>query len=134
LQDGAKIATLVKAIEKDDELFSPNDVKAVVNRKGQALYFSRHPVPFFRNAPQNEWLQHGAYYKHIGIYGYQADTLREITKLLVSPLELSESLEQLRWLDHGYAIQTAVTQWESIGVDTPEDLAKAETLLREGKV
>ena len=134
LEGGAQIATLVKAIEKDEELFSPNDVKAVVNRKGQALYFSRHPVPFYRNAPPNEWLKHGAYYKHIGIYGYRADTLKELTKLLVSPLELSESLEQLRWLDHGYIVQTAVTQYESIGVDTPEDLVRAEALFREGKV
>lgn len=134
LEEGATIATLVKAIDKRDELFSPNDVKAVVNRKGQAMYFSRHPVPFFRNAPQEEWLQRGAYYKHIGIYGYRTETLKELTKLLVSPLELSESLEQLRWLDHGYIIHTAVTQHESIGVDTPEDLAKAEALYAAGKV
>jgi 3-deoxy-manno-octulosonate cytidylyltransferase (CMP-KDO synthetase) len=134
LAEGADIATLVKSIENEDELFSPNTVKAAVSRTGQALYFSRHPIPYYRNAPQKEWIQHGAYYKHIGIYGYRRDVLKALTKLMVSPLELSESLEQLRWLDHGYKIQTAVTHYESIGVDTPEDLKLAESLLAQHKL
>ena len=130
LREGAAIATLVKAIDQYDELLSPHTVKVISNRKGQALYFSRHPIPYYRNAPVREWLQHGAYYKHIGMYGYRSDTLRELSKLMVSPLELSESLEQLRWLDHGYEIHTAVTLHESIGIDTEEDLRAAETFLK----
>jgi len=133
LQEGADIATLVKAIDTKEELFNTSVVKAVVNRRGEALYFSRHAIPFYRNAQQDEWHRHGAYYKHIGIYGYRRNVLKELTRLMVSPLELAESLEQLRWLDHGYKIQTAVTHYDSIGVDTPEDLKAAEALLAQRK-
>jgi 3-deoxy-manno-octulosonate cytidylyltransferase (CMP-KDO synthetase) len=134
LADGADIATLIKAIDTKEELFSVSVVKAVVNRRGEALYFSRHAIPYFRNAHQDEWHLHGAYYKHIGMYGYRKNVLKELTKLMVSPLELSESLEQLRWLDHGYKIQTAVTRYDSIGVDTPEELKAAEEMLAKHKV
>lgn len=134
LIEGADIATLIKSIDTKEELFNSSVVKAIVNRRGEALYFSRHAVPFYRNAPQDDWHQKGAYYKHIGIYGYRKNVLKELTKLMVSPLELAESLEQLRWLDHGYKIQTAVTHYDSIGVDTPEDLKEAETLLAQHKL
>ncbi len=123
------IATLVKELKDQESLFNPNVVKAVVNAKGKALYFSRSPVPHARNTAAAEWLTKHKYYKHIGMYAYRTDVLAQLTKLSVSALEKVESLEQLRWLDNGYEITTTETKSETIGIDTPEDLQKALTYL-----
>lgn len=128
----ALLATLVKPfLEKDglEALLNPNSPKVVLNPKGEALYFSRSVIPYRRGVPQDEWLKKGTYYKHIGVYAYCRDTLAEIAALPPSPLELAESLEQLRWLENGYRIQTAVTDVENLAVDTPEDLDRVRTYL-----
>ncbi len=116
------LATLCKKIEQTEALFNPNTVKVVKNREGRAMYFSRNPIPYHRGLPQNEWLSKQPYYKHIGLYGYRTSTLKAITQLAPSSLELTESLEQLRWLEHGCAIGISETTYESIGIDTPECL------------
>ncbi|GAA4295989.1 3-deoxy-manno-octulosonate cytidylyltransferase [Nibribacter koreensis] len=129
-QPEAQIATLIKPIQSQEELFNPNSPKVVIGAQQQALYFSRHPIPYLRGAEQYQWLQKHAYYKHIGIYGYRSGVLAELTKLAPSALEKAESLEQLRWLEHGYRIVTAVTELETIGIDTPEDVEKALAYLQ----
>ena len=98
----------------------------VIDSSHDALYFSRSPIPHFRNALENYWINLGRYYKHIGIYGYERKTLQEIVKLPVHDLEKAESLEQLRWLANGYRIKTGETDEETISIDTPEDLQHAE--------
>ncbi len=120
----ADIGTLVKRIEKSEDIFDPNVVKAVVDAHGKALYFSRSPIPFVRNTISDNWHKENTFYKHIGIYGFRADTLNNITMLAPSPLETAESLEQLRWLYYGYTIFTAFTDIETVGIDTPDDLSK----------
>ena len=126
LLDGeTQLATLIKRICHSEDLFSPNVVKAVTNTKCEALYFSREPIPHLRNIPRSEWLEQHLWFKHIGIYAYRTDVLREITQLPQGWLENIESLEQLRWLEAGYKIRTAETQLESAGIDTPEDLERA---------
>lgn len=128
LLDGkTEIATLVKKIEDKDQLFNPNVVKAVISEKGEALYFSRSTVPHIRNTPETAWLSKHTFYKHIGMYAYRADVLKQLTALPVSTLEKAESLEQLRWMENGFRIQVAETKTETIGIDTPEDLQKALT-------
>ncbi|AKD04108.1 3-deoxy-manno-octulosonate cytidylyltransferase [Pontibacter korlensis] len=120
-----QLATLVKKVETPEELFNVNSPKVVLNQRGEALYFSRQPIPYCRNVPNDIWHKQHTYYKHIGIYGYRADILEQITQLQPSSLELAESLEQLRWLEHGFHITTALTHHETIGIDTPEDLERA---------
>ena len=119
-----KIATLVKAIKNNEELFNNNIPKVVLNSNNEAIYFSRQPIPFIRNAEKENWQTAHQFYKHIGIYGYRTQTLLEITQLSSSKLELAESLEQLRWIENGYPIKTKVTDIETIAIDTPEDLKK----------
>ncbi len=129
-----QIATLVKPFTEADgieALQNPNSPKVVVNKNMNALYFSRSIIPYQRNFERNEWLQHQTYYKHIGLYAYRAEVLKEITSLPQSPLELAESLEQLRWLENGYTIKVGITNVETIGIDTPQDLIKAEQFLKE---
>jgi 3-deoxy-manno-octulosonate cytidylyltransferase (CMP-KDO synthetase) len=118
------LATLVKTIGCAEELMNPNVVKAVTGRDGFAILFSRAAIPFVRGKPTEEWLSAATFYKHIGIYGYLTPTLREIVSLTPTNLEQAESLEQLRWLEHGYRIKTEVTESENIAIDTPEDLLK----------
>ncbi|RSK43911.1 3-deoxy-manno-octulosonate cytidylyltransferase [Hymenobacter rigui] len=120
-----QLATLVKSVVSEEELFSPHLPKVVLNARAEALYFSRHPLPYQRQHPQAEWLRHHRYLRHIGLYAYRPDVLHAITQLPPSPLELAESLEQLRWLEAGYRIQTAETELETIGIDTPEDVERA---------
>lgn len=120
----APIATLVKKITSPDELFNHNHVKVVLNTAFDAIYFSRSPIPYNRNFPEQEWLKHSVYYKHIGIYGYQTATLKVIAGLAKTNLEITESLEQLRWIENGYKIKAAVTALESVSIDTPSDLLK----------
>lgn len=124
--EGTVLASLAKRIEDEEELFSPNTVKVVMDNKGTALYFSRNPVPFMRNMNRDEWLNKGVFYKHIGIYAYKADTLRQIAAMQPTTLELAESLEQLRWLENGLRIRMGITQEENVSIDEPNDIAKAE--------
>lgn len=128
-----QIATLVKPFVVEDgleALKNPNSPKVVVSDDHRALYFSRSVIPYLRGIPEEEWLKRHTFYKHIGLYAYRAETLREITQLPQSTLEKAESLEQLRWLDHGYVIRVGETSVETIGIDTPEDLARAEEFLK----
>jgi len=119
-----QIATLVKKVLTNDELHNTNSPKVIINKNSEAIYFSRSPLPHIRGQEPNTWLQHFTYYKHIGIYGYCADVLQQITKLPVSPLEKAESLEQLRWVENGYRIKVAETELETFAIDTLEDLEK----------
>jgi 3-deoxy-manno-octulosonate cytidylyltransferase (CMP-KDO synthetase) len=121
-QQHHSIATLAKKIEDFQALDNPNIVKVALTVTGEALYFSRHPIPFLRGAePENRLAQH-TFYKHIGLYGFQRETLQRLTSLAPTPLERAESLEQLRWLEHGYRIAVGITEMETRGIDTPEDL------------
>ncbi len=126
------IATLVKPFTPADGLAAlenPNSPKVVVNRKMEALYFSRCVIPYLRGKEREQWPALHTYYKHIGLYAYRANILKEITQLPQSQLELAESLEQLRWLENGYKIKVGTTDIETIGIDTPDDLRRAEQFL-----
>ncbi len=118
------IASLAKKINKYEELTHPNIVKVVFNTQKEALYFSRSPIPYLRGVAQKDWLKKGNFYKHIGLYAYRRATLLEIAQLPLGKLEQSESLEQLRWLENGYKIGIALTDLETFGIDTPQDLEK----------
>ena len=127
-----QIATLVRpfeATEGYEALANPNSPKVVMNERHEALYFSRSIIPYLRGVEPEQWLSRHVYYKHIGMYGYRADVLGEITRLPQSSLELAESLEQLRWLQNGYTVKVGITTQETIGIDTPADLQKAISLL-----
>lgn len=124
LDGQTELATLVKIIDQEDLLFNVNVPKAVLNKRNEVMYFSRQTIPYLRNYETSEWMNHHTFYKHIGIYAYRADVLEAITRLPVSSLEKAEALEQLRWLENGYAIKAVVTNDDSHGVDTPEDLKK----------
>lgn len=131
-----QIATLVKPFaEKDglEALENPNSPKVVLDGRSRALYFSRSVIPYLRGVDRAEWLRRHTYYKHIGIYAFRTEVLREVTSLPQSPLELAESLEQLRWLENGYRIGVGVTNFDTVGIDTPEDLERAERFLKEKK-
>jgi 3-deoxy-manno-octulosonate cytidylyltransferase (CMP-KDO synthetase) len=129
LLDGeTQLATLVKKITDPQQLHNPNLVKAVLNKNKEALYFSRSPIPYWRGTT-TDWTTQHTYYKHIGMYAYRADVLKQITKLPVSALEKAESLEQLRWLENDFKIKTAETHLETMGIDTPEDLELANAAL-----
>ena len=130
--ESTDIATLVKPFTKADgwaALENPNSPKVVVNKNMEAMYFSRSVIPYFRGKEKDEWLENHTYYKHIGLYAYRRDVLAEITALKQGELEKVESLEQLRWLENGYTIKVATTDVETIGIDTPEDLQRAELFL-----
>lgn len=126
-----QIGTLGKRFEDMAAVNNPNSPKIATDRQGFALYFSRSVIPYVRGAEQTEWLSHFPYLKHLGIYAYRREVLHEITQLPQSPLELAESLEQLRWLENGYRIRVGLTDAETVGIDTPEDLQRAETFLKE---
>jgi 3-deoxy-manno-octulosonate cytidylyltransferase (CMP-KDO synthetase) len=128
LKNGAPIATLVKKIDSAEELSNINSPKVVLSNTGNALYFSRQPIPYQKGIDISEWLNNGNYYKHIGIYGYQSAILPELTQLKQSKLEMVESLEQLRWLENGYTIKTAETAENTVAIDTPEDLSRLKSL------
>ncbi len=128
------IATLVKPFTSADgfeALENVNSPKVVVNKNMNALYFSRSIIPYQRNKDKADWLAGHTYYKHIGLYAYRAEVLKQITSLPQSSLELAESLEQLRWLENGYSIKVGISEVETIGIDTPQDLARAEEFLKE---
>ncbi len=123
------IATLIKKIESGSDLFNSNVVKVVTDASGKALLFSRSPIPHFRGLPEDQWTGHYPYYKHIGIYAYRTGTLEELVQLSSALLEETESLEQLRWLWNGYQIFTEVTEFETTGIDTPDDLSKLTNII-----
>ncbi len=128
-----QIATLVKPFLPSDglqALQNPNSPKVVISSTMRALYFSRSVIPYYRGEEPEHWLSHHTFYKHIGLYAYRRDTLRQITQLPLGTLEKAESLEQLRWLENGYVIRVALTDIETIGIDTPSDLQKAEQFLQ----
>ena len=124
-----QIGTLGKPFETMEAVENPNSPKIVCDRHGFALYFSRSVIPYVRGKEQQEWLQHYPYLKHLGLYAYRREVLHEITQLPQSPLELAESLEQLRWLENGYRIRVGLTDVETVGIDTPDDLQRAEEFL-----
>lgn len=127
-----QIATLVRPYPRSgsfEGLQNPNSPKVVIDDDGFAMYFSRSVIPYLRGVDTTNWPQEHQYYTHIGIYAYRADALRDITRLPQSPLERAESLEQLRWLQAGYRIKTAVSDISTIGIDMPADLARAELFL-----
>lgn len=129
----AGISTLAKRIVDPQALFSPDVVKAVFAQSGAALYFSRAPIPHLRGLPREQWMETGVFFQHIGIYGFRRETLLELAGLPPGRYEQLESLEQLRWLEAGYAIQVAETSAQTIGIDTPEDLQRAEKLWAENQ-
>ncbi len=124
------ISTLIKEISDNNELKDPNIPKVVRSESGNALYFSRSIIPYIRDKSDKNLIETHQFYKHIGIYGYRADILNELSKLQPTDLELAESLEQLRWLQKGYRIRTLISNWDSIGIDTPADLEYAKLMLK----
>ncbi len=123
-ENGAEIVTLVRKITRSESITDPNVVKVVVQQGGDALFFSRSPIPFVRGSQPAEWIERANFLEHVGIYGYSCNTLKKIVELPPSSLEQAESLEQLRWLENGFHIHTKMTSFESISIDIPEDLLK----------
>lgn len=132
-QSGLTIGTMMSKIEDHADLINPNVVKAVVKTNGEALYFSRQPIPYVRDVPQAEWLAHGTFYKHIGLYGYTSQALLEIEKLQGHPYEVMEKLEQLSWLANGFTIQCLETDHTVRGIDTEEDLKIVSALIEQAE-
>lgn len=126
-----QIATLIKKITDENVLFNPNTPKVILDEHDFAIYFSRETIPHLRNIDKNEWLEHHTFYQHIGIYAYQTQVLQDITKLPQSALEKAESLEQLRWISNQYKIKTAITTEETIAIDSPEDVHRVISLLKD---
>lgn len=122
------IASLMKKIESEGELFDENVVKVVVNANNNAIYFSRLPVPFYRGLAREQWLTKGTWYRHIGLYGFRVSALHAIGRLPASRLEQAESLEQLRWIEYGMKIHMIETNIQTLSVDTPDDLKKLPEL------
>lgn len=125
-----QIATIGKPFDTIEAAENPNSPKIVLDNNGYAMYFSRSVIPFVRGVEKKEWLQHYPFLKHLGIYAYRREVLKEITLLPQSSLEKAESLEQLRWLQNGYRIKVGYTDVETVGIDTPEDLQRAEEYLK----
>ena len=130
-QTGLKVATLVRRIEDAADLSNPNVVKVVINRNNEAMYFSRQAIPFVRDFPVDSWLEHGVYYKHVGMYAYTSQALMAIEKLHIHPYEALEKLEQLTWIANGLSIECFETNMESIGIDTEEDLKTVTSMIAE---
>ena len=131
--ENTDIATLVKPFSEADgieALENPNSPKVVLDKESRAIYFSRSVIPYLRGVERENWLKQHTFYKHIGMYAFRSEVLREITSLPQSPLELAEKLEQLRWLENGYKIGVGISDVETVGIDTPEDLERAEEFLK----
>ena len=128
IDNKVQIATLAKKITQSEELFDPNVVKVVLTNDKKALYFSRQAIPMIRGIDVSGWLAQSTYFKHIGLYGYRVDILKQIVELPLGKLEQAESLEQLRWLENGFCVSVDITDIESIAIDTPDDLRKLETI------
>ena len=130
------IATLVKPFAEEDGLAAlenPNSPKVVLDGESRAIYFSRSVIPYLRGVDREEWLAKHTFYKHIGMYAFRREVLRQVTALPQSTLEKAESLEQLRWLENGYKIGVGISDVETVGIDTPEDLERAEEFLSRSK-
>ncbi|MBB1550160.1 MAG: 3-deoxy-manno-octulosonate cytidylyltransferase [Prevotella sp.] len=125
-----QIATFGKFFSSMEEVKNPNSPKIILDVNHFALYFSRSIVPFIRGEQKEEWIKSFPFLKHLGIYAYRRQVLKEITQLPQSPLEIAESLEQLRWLQNGYRIRVGITDVETVGIDTPDDLKRAEDFLK----
>jgi len=130
LNDKTELSTLIKKIDNNSILFNVGNVKVTFNNKMEALYFSRHPIPYLRGIEEQTWLEKHSFFEHVGLYAYRADILKSITLLEPSSLETAESLEQLRWMENGYKIKLVETNWDSFCVETPEDLIIAESLIQ----
>lgn len=128
-EEKVQLATLIKPIQSQESIYNPNSPKVVIDVNGRAMYFSRSPIPFIRNGEPGVWAEKHQFYKHVGIYGYRKASLLAITKLPPSSLETAESLEQLRWIENGFYIQTKITDFETVAIDTPADLLKLNHLL-----
>ena len=126
-----QIATLGKPFTEMSAVENPNSPKIVTDNRGFALYFSRSVIPYVRGVECSEWLGHFPYLKHLGLYAYRTEVLQAVTHLPQSSLEKAESLEQLRWLQNGYRIRVGITDFETVGIDTPDDLDRAEAFLSE---
>lgn len=124
-----ELATLMIPVDSHEVLFDRGEVKITLNSNMEALYFSRMVIPFIKGQPETEWHKHHTYYRHVGMYAYRRDVLEQVTKLEPSSLEKAESLEQLRWLENGFKVKCAITQFDSHCVDTPEDIAKVIRLM-----
>ncbi|MGZ3885675.1 MAG: 3-deoxy-manno-octulosonate cytidylyltransferase [Bacteroidia bacterium] len=128
--DGStELATLMIKCSSHDVLFDTGEVKITLNTNREALYFSRQVIPFIKNVQPSDWHRHHTYYRHVGMYAYRCDVLQKITKLAPSSLETAESLEQLRWLENGFRIRCAETNFDSHCIDTPEDIEKVIKLM-----
>ena len=125
-----QIATLGKPFESMEAVQNPNSPKIVVDNMGFAMYFSRSVIPYVRGKEESSCLTHYPFLKHLGIYAYRKDVLRQVTQLPQSSLEIAESLEQLRWLQNGFKIKVGTTDVETVGIDTPQDLERAEEFLK----
>ncbi len=132
-EPAAAVATLAKMISDPSDLANINVVKVVLSKIRRALYFSRQPIPFQRDLPVGEWLVSHVYFKHIGLYAYRREGLIRLAELAPTPLETAERLEQLRWLERGFEIAVGITEYDSFGVDVPEDIQRLEAWL-DGKV
>lgn len=130
-QSDATIATLIRKIRTASELFDSNTVKVVLGKSNEAMYFSRQPIPFIRDVPADDWINHGTFYKHIGMYAYTSQALHSIEKLPAHPYESLEKLEQLTWLAGGYPIHCVECEGESHGIDTEEDLKIVTSMIAE---
>lgn len=126
-----QIGTLGKRFESMEAVQNPNSPKIVTDHRGFALYFSRSVIPFIRGIEVEDWLSHYPFLKHLGVYAYRREVLAEVTKLPQGVLEKAESLEQLRWLENGYRIRVGMTEVETVGIDTPADLDRAEQFLKQ---
>ena len=124
-----QIGTLGKPFDTMEAVMNPNSPKIVTDRRGFALYFSRSVIPYIRGVEQGDWMHHYPFLKHLGIYAYRREVLAEVTRLPQGLLEKAESLEQLRWLENGYRIRVGLTDVETVGIDTPDDLLRAEQFL-----
>jgi len=130
--DSVLMSTLIKRITDKEDLLNPSLARVVVDGRGDALYFSRALIPFVRDGLESLSLEERCFFKHVGIYVFRRDFLFTFAGLPPTPLETAEGLEMLRALEHGYRIRTVVTEYDSRGVDTPEDLKRVEALLRDG--
>jgi 3-deoxy-manno-octulosonate cytidylyltransferase (CMP-KDO synthetase) len=126
---GTEIATLIEQIVRTEVLLNPAEAKVALDIHGNAIYFSRLPIPMVVKKEQSEWVENFRYFNHVGIYAYRTDILEKLSNLLEGTLEKAESLEQLRWLENGYKIKTEVTDHGTVGIDTPEEL---ERIVAEG--
>jgi len=126
-----QIATLINREDNIEVLQNPNVVKVIRDKNGDAIYFSRSIIPFVRGEKPEDWPRKHVFYRHVGIYAYRSEVLSEITKLPPGLLEQAESLEQNRWIENGYKIKTIITDYSSIGVDTPEDLKQVEQIIKQ---